>query len=75
MKTGHEGWESVSFSDQIYHDMIIITIMCVNDSGTTNAEVEITVGHQPFSDQFPEQIQFTKTNLLHIFNGEANNSL
>ena len=33
---------------------------------------------QPFLDHFQdlaEQIQFAKTNLLHIFNGEANDSL
>ena len=41
-----------------------------------NAELEITVRYFPtiFSD-LAEQIQFARTNLLHIFNGEANNSL
>ena len=41
-----------------------------------SAEPEITVGH--FSTNFrdlAEQIQFARTNLLHIFSGEANNSL
>ena len=44
----------------------------INSLGGT--ELEITVGHQPFSDQFQdlaEQIQFARTNLLHIFNGKA----
>ena len=42
------------------------------------AELEITVGHQPFLTIFrdlAEQTQFARTNLLHIINGEANNSL
>ena len=30
-----------------------------------NAELEITVGHWPFSNQF----QFARISLLHIFNG------
>ena len=41
-------------------------------------ELEITVGHWPFSNHLmdlAEQIQFARTNLLHIFNGAANNSL
>ena len=39
-------------------------------------ELEMTVGHFPtkFRD-LAEQIQFARTNLLHIYNGEANNSL
>ena len=49
------------------------------DTLLAHAELDITVGHRPFSDQFDdlaEQIQFARTNLLqHIINGEANNSL
>ena len=50
----------------------IITLPCLI------SEFEITVGHCTFSDFFrdlAEQIQFARTNLLHIFNGQANNSL
>ena len=42
------------------------------------AELEVTVSHWPFPTIFrdlAEQIQFARTNLLHFFNGEANDSL
>ena len=45
-------------------------------------ELEITVSHQPFSNHFPtilgnwsSKFHFARTNLLHIFGGEANDSL
>ena len=56
-----------------------LQIKCGLDvSGCVFTELKITVSHQPFSDHFQtilrdlaKQIQFARTNLLHIFNGEA----
>ena len=45
---------------------------------TDIAELEIAVGHWPFSDQvshLAKQIQFARPNLLYISNGEAIDNL
>ena len=50
--------------------------MVILDNATGPAtELEIAVGHWPFSNNLAEQIWFARPNLLYISNGEAIDSL
>ena len=58
--------------------LILSRVTGLHNYINTDTELEIAVGHWPFSDQFShlaERIQFARPNLLYISNGEAIDSL